>query len=498
MTDYIPTPGIPQQPDDPQQQPTQQQPMQQQPTQQQPAVEPEPAPYIPPRRESAYAPTASIPPVTGPAVAPQSAYAGEPRPGVAPVPVQTAPAPRSSKTPIIVAVIIGAAIIVAAIIFAGLFIVAGSDKTISSGGVQLGNQNTSSIEASSNEALSVAVAEKVLPSVVSIDVAGATATNPMTGQTYEDSSSGSGVIIRKDGYILTNYHVIEGGQTIKVTVGTKTYTAKVVGTDSSTDLAVLKIEGTNFDVIDLGTSKDLKVGQYVMALGSPFGLSNSVTTGIISALGRSNTVESQTQVSAYVNLIQTDAAVNPGNSGGALVNSSGQLIGINTLISSTNGSSAGVGFAIPVDTAIDIAQQLISNGKASHPFLGVSTTSVNAQLAQSYSLPSESGAYVIYAADGSPAAKAGLARGDIIVSIGGKKIETSEEVFTSVREHKVGDKIKIEYYRGKSLKTVEVTLVADTSVKSSQSTQDTQQNTQQLPDSGTQQDDGTQGGLTFP
>lgn len=319
-----------------------------------------------------------------------------------------------------------------------------------------------------NTDLSVQVAKKVLPTVVSIQVTGATAVNPFTGQESSAASSGSGVIIRSDGYILTNNHVIEAGQSVQVTAGTETYDAKVVGSDPSTDLAVLKIEATSLPAIKIGSSSNLEVGSYVMAVGSPFGLEKSVSTGIISGLGRSNLLEGASSITAYINLIQTDAAINPGNSGGALVDAAGQLIGINTLISSTSGSSAGVGFAIPVDSAMDIANQLIDSGKASHPFLGVSTQSVNEASAKQYGLPVNAGAYVVYTSPDSPAEKAGLTRGDIIVKIGNQDIDTTEDVFTAVRSGKAGEKVTIEYYRSNEKKSVEVTLGSDANQQNSQ------------------------------
>lgn len=310
--------------------------------------------------------------------------------------------------------------------------------------------------------LSIKVAEKALPSVVGVSVETVgSGFDPNTGQPMERSSAGSGVIISKDGHILTNNHVIAGGTVLSVSVGPETYDATVVGADPTTDLAVLKIDATGLSAIEIGTSEDLKVGEYVMAVGSPFGLYNSVSTGIVSGLGRSGVIASQSGISPYINLIQTDAAVNPGNSGGALVNDKAQLIGVNTLITSTSGSSAGVGFAIPVDSAISIAQQIISTGKASHPFLGVSSQTVNKQIAGMYGLPISSGAYVVAVTPGSPAEAAGLQRGDIITKIAGAAIANTEDVFREVRTHKVGDTIKIDYQRGKEKLSTEAQLVSD-------------------------------------
>lgn len=388
----------------------------------------------------------------------------------------------------VVGAVIGALVVagIAGVLFFNIYAKNNDTRTVTqtSNTIQVGKSTKASTD------LSVNVAQAVLPSVVSITSKGSAQLDPFTGQSYSSSDSGSGVLIKSSGYILTNNHVVNGGTDIEVLVGNKTYKAKVIGTDSTTDLAVLKIEGTNFTPINIGTSSNLKVGQYVMALGSPFGLNNSVTTGIISALGRSNMVAQSSQVSTYVNLIQTDAAVNPGNSGGALVNEKGELIGINTLISSTSGSSAGVGFAIPVDTAVDIANQLITTGKATHPFLGVSTQSIDAQVAAAYKLPVSKGAYVVYVAESSPAKKAGLQRGDIITEVAGKSVSAAEDVYTTIREHKVGDSVSLTYYRGDKKQSATVTLISDAAFQSSstQSQPSVQQNSY-----GSTQSDSVQG-----
>jgi putative serine protease PepD len=196
-------------------------------------------------------------------------------------------------------------------------------------------------------------------------------------------------------------------------------------------------------------------------VGSPFGLSESVSVGIISALGRTEAIRTGDLLSAYANLIQTDAAINPGNSGGALVDADGRLIGINTFIMTTSGSSAGVGFAIPVDTALDIATQLIEGGTATHSFLGVSTQTIDAMSAAQFNLPVETGAYVVEVVSGSPADKGGIQSGDILVSIGDKVINTSEDVFAAVRAHRAGETVTVEYYREGELLKTEVTLASD-------------------------------------
>ena len=226
-------------------------------------------------------------------------------------------------------------------------------------------QKISIVPNAQNLDVATAVAKKVVPSVVSVTIQ-----QPVTdfsgNQSYRKVGTGSGVIIRADGYILTNNHVVEGAERVIVTVGLEDKVATVVGTDPSTDLAVLKIEGSGYPAVEAGSSKALQVGQFVMAVGSPFGLEKTVTSGIVSALQRSEQAQGQTanDITTYTNLIQTDAAINPGNSGGALVDGQGKLVGINSLIQSPSGGvgaaqSAGIGFAIPVDFAIDIANQLI-------------------------------------------------------------------------------------------------------------------------------------------
>lgn len=294
--------------------------------------------------------------------------------------------------------------------------------------------------------LSVRVARETLPSVVQV-VVQKESYNPYGRGPGISEGGGSGVVIDNNGHIITNAHVVSGGTSFKVNTGSKRLDAVLVGADPSSDIAVLKVEPEGLKPIKIGSTKNLQVGQYVMALGSPFGLENSVTTGIISGLGRSSSLYDGNQLSAYVNLIQMDAAINPGNSGGALVNSRAELIGINTLIRSTTQSSAGVGFAIPVDSAMNIAKQLIEKGTATHPFLGVATQTINSQVASMFSLDVDSGAYVVNVVQGSPAAAAGIKQDDIIFEISGMKIENTEDVFSAVRSHSVGDEITIRYYR---------------------------------------------------
>ncbi|WP_219469321.1 S1C family serine protease [Nonomuraea rhizosphaerae] len=302
------------------------------------------------------------------------------------------------------------------------------------------------------------VAAKVQPSVVMIQ-----------GQ----SGEGSGVVLSDDGLILTNNHVVvgagSGGQmTVKFNDG-KTAKASVVGTDPSTDLAVIKAEDVSgLTAASLGDSDQLKVGDSVLAVGSPLGLDGSVTMGIVSALNRTVTVggeqdqqqmppgwgRQQSQESGTTTLgdaIQTDAAINPGNSGGALVNAAGQVIGINSAIATNGGSSGniGVGFAIPVNTAKQVSDQLISTGKVTHAFLGVSVTDASGDVP---------GALVRQVTQDSPAAKAGLQEGDIITKIGNTAVDGGDTVVGQVRGFKVGQQVQITYMRDGKSSTVTVTL----------------------------------------
>jgi len=300
-----------------------------------------------------------------------------------------------------------------------------------------------------------AAAQKILPSVVNVAVS-ATASGPFGPST--GSGIGSGIIIRSDGYILTNNHVVEGATDITVRLGTQDFAARVVGTDPSSDLAVINVAKTGLPAATIGSSSALKVGETVVAVGSPFGLDKTVTSGIVSALHRSNLSDGTT---AYTNLIQTDAAINPGNSGGALVDLAGTVVGINTLIQSTSGASAGIGFAIPIDYAKGIADQLIAGKTVQHPFLGISGLTVDAAFAEQYKLPVKSGAIVQDIVAGSPASKAGLKVGDIIVSADGASVTSFEELLSAIRNSAIGKEIALEVVRdGKHVK-ITATLGSD-------------------------------------
>ncbi len=324
--------------------------------------------------------------------------------------------------------------------------------------------------------LAEVVSQKCLPSVVNIDVYTRSQSSSYYGYMYGQSNSteltesslGSGIILSADGYILTNYHVIEDADQLKVNAAGDEYVARVVGTDASSDLAVIKIDASGLTPVEIGSSSDLVVGEWVMAVGSPFGLEQSVSTGIVSATSRTtsalNTSDSSSSSSSsavYTNMIQTDAAINPGNSGGALVDKDGKLIGVNTLIASSSGSSSGVGFAIPVDYAMNIAQQIIDGKTPSHAALGVSGTTVTSQIAKRYNLSTESGAYITSVTTGSAAANAGLKEGDIVTKVDSSDITSSTDLVLAVRSHSVGDTVQVTYNRDGNESTVSVTLGSD-------------------------------------
>ncbi len=285
------------------------------------------------------------------------------------------------------------------------------------------------------------VAALVLPSVVSVEVRG-----------RSGSGSGSGVVLDEAGHILTNNHVVEPGVVGAVSVvfdDGRRADAEIVGRDPVTDLAVLRVADTeDLQPIELGRSADVRVGDPVMAVGSPLGLSGTVTTGIISALDR--TVRT-TPEAPLLGALQTDAAINPGNSGGALVDAQGRLIGINTAISSTTGGSIGLGFAIPVDQARSIADELIRTGQATHPSLGVAATSVSNDDAR--------GSLLQQVPADSAAGRAGLRVGDVVTAVDGEAVATVDELVLALREHGVDEKVAITYVREGRTASVPVTLV---------------------------------------
>lgn len=365
---------------------------------------------------------------------------------------------KTKKAPVFLAsfggLVVGAVLVIA-LVMSGAFKITDSDVQAT------GSTSTQNIEIDAEDTtLAEVVAAKAQPSVVSISTT-----------TSEGSGVGSGVVLDTDGNVLTNCHVIEGATELVVSMGGESYEAELVGEDSSSDLAVIRlkdVDSSKLTPIEIGDSDDLSVGEWVMAIGSPFGNEQSVSTGIVSALYRSTALPSTSGTSIYANMIQTDAAINPGNSGGALVNDNGELIGINSIIESYSGSSSGVGFAIPVNYAINIASQIIDGKTPVHPYLGVSLTSVNALSARANNLGATEGALVVAVSDGGPAADAGIQENDIITKIDGEQVTSADGLIIALREHEVGDKVTLTVVRDSKEQEVEVTLGSDEALQTDQ------------------------------
>ncbi|MBC7324012.1 MAG: trypsin-like peptidase domain-containing protein [Moorella sp. (in: Bacteria)] len=267
----------------------------------------------------------------------------------------------------------------------------------------------------------------------------------------EESGLGSGLIISQDGYVLTNEHVINGATKITVTIQgfEDPLPAQVVGADYDLDLAVLKVDaGRSLPALKLGDSDKIRVGNWVIAIGNPFGLDHTVTVGVISAKGRPVQVENR----SYKNLLQTDASINPGNSGGPLLNLAGEVVGINTAVA----QAQGIGFAIPANTVKEVLDELIAKGKVVRPWLGVQLHPLNKDLADYLGLQSTEGALVVGVVAGSPAQRAGLQQGDVIVQWDGKKVSTVDELIELIRQSKIGQKVVAVLNRGGKLHSVSI------------------------------------------
>jgi serine protease Do len=319
------------------------------------------------------------------------------------------------------------------------------------------------------------VNKKVAPAVVYIDTVRTVKTSPLVPdifreffgpdffdsgeREYQQQGTGSGFIIRSDGYIVTNNHVIDGADKVTVNLkGGKKYKAKIIGTDKKYDLAILKIEAKGLPYLELGKSDDLEIGQWVVAIGNPFGLHETVTVGIISALNRS--LSSDQTDGGY--LIQTDAAINPGNSGGPLVDLNGKVIGINEAILS---NAQNIGFAIPIKLLNDNLDELISKGRIAHateskPWLGIYMQDVNEDMTAYFNLPFKNGIYVGRIVKDSPAAKAGLQSGDIITQVNRKEIKSGEELALLIQKMNIGDKLSLLAWRDNQFKKFDVILEA--------------------------------------
>ncbi|RLD13471.1 MAG: serine protease [Caldiserica bacterium] len=294
------------------------------------------------------------------------------------------------------------------------------------------------------------VAQKASPAVVRIS------TKQLVSDfffTYEAPALGSGFIISRDGDIVTNYHVVENAKDITVTLSDgREFTGFVVGTDPSSDVALLKIKAKDLPYLTFADSSKLKVGQMVVAIGNPYGLDHTVTSGVVSALERTLSFEDGRTL---VGVIQTDAAINPGNSGGPLLNMAGEVIGMNTAIKS---GAQGIGFAVSSNTVVKVVSDLNKYGKVVWPFLGIGGVSINEDIAKREKLPVSKGVLVLKVYPNTAAAEAGLKEFDIITKFDGKEVTTVQELTKYIREHKVGDTVKIEIIREKKHITLDVTL----------------------------------------
>jgi serine protease Do/serine protease DegQ len=303
------------------------------------------------------------------------------------------------------------------------------------------------------------VLEEITPAVVNIAVTSRTPieANPLFNDPYfrrffdlppqqqrQRLSAGSGVIVDAgNGYVMTNHHVVDGANEIAVTLrDRRRFTAKLVGSDKATDIAVLKIEASDLTALPLGDPDTLRVGDSVVAIGNPFGLGQTVTSGIVSALGRSGI-----NVEGYEDFIQTDASINPGNSGGALVTTDGRLIGINTAIIAPAGGNVGIGFAVPIDMASAVMHQLVENGEVRRGRIGVAIQDLTPDLAEALGVDEAYGAVVASVEEGSPAARAGLQAGDIIVAVDGREISGSADLRNRIGLTPVGSEVEITWLR---------------------------------------------------
>lgn len=387
----------------------------------------------------------------------------EPTWSEAPAPVSTpapSPAPTPPRQPSIGAFI--AIAVVIALFFGGAAGVGGAflgDRMFQTTG-----RTVTVVKGDTPEAVAAAAAA-ALPSVVNIDITGDASRDesllPTSHPNVPISGTGSGVTFREGDngstYILTNDHVVADAKTIVVTdpAGDR-HDATLVGTDAETDIAVIKVNA-KIPVIQTADSEKLVVGQMVVAIGSPFGLQHSVTAGVVSAIHRSlPDASGSSAIYPLVDVIQTDAAINPGNSGGALVDRTGALVGIPSAIYSSSGANDGVGFAIPVNAALRVADALITSGKVEHPFLGISGQTVTPDFAKAEKLPVTQGAYVVETTKGTQAEKAGLRKADVIVRLNTTTIRSMDDLILAVRRQTVGDTVTLGLYRAGKLIELEM------------------------------------------
>ena len=385
-------------------------------------------------------------------------------PAPAPVPVSPAVPRRRAGTGSIVAAAMLSAVLASGGTVVALGVAGALDRiapaSVVGSGTNVGAVKPVTIDESS---ATIAVAAKVSPAVVRITVTG----NSNAGDlgVIPDTGVGSGVIYDSRGWILTNKHVVEGGSQFDVELNDgRVLSGSVYGIDTLTDLAIVKVDGTDLPSAALGSSDALKVGQLVVAIGSPLGTySNSVTSGIVSATGRTITTDGSDR--PLSNLIQTDAAINPGNSGGPLLDADGNVIGINTAIAS---GSNGIGFAIPIDIARPIMEQAVAGQELARPYLGISFVTISRQYATEHNLPVNVGAYVGAADDdtgttegvksGTPAAEAGIQDGDIITKIGDRVLDDEHPLDATLSQYSPGDVVQVTVLRGGQTITLSVTL----------------------------------------
>jgi serine protease Do len=317
-----------------------------------------------------------------------------------------------------------------------------------------GNQNSGTTIVTTEEQAIENAVKTASPAVVQINIT-AVSQNPFGFSSGTSEGLGSGFIVTSDGYVLTNNHVVEGATTITVVLKDgREFRGQVVGTDTTSDVAVVKINGTNLPTVELGDSSALTVGQRVIAIGNPYGLSQTVTTGVISALER-NVQASSTET--LVGVVQTDAAINPGNSGGPLVDLSGRVVGMNTMIYQ---NAQGLGFSVSVNTVKKVYEAIIKNGKVTWPALGIQGATVTSTIAQQYSLKVTQGVYIVQVTSGSGAEAAGLEKGDVITEIDGTSMTTIDAVLSYIRSKNVGDTTQVVVNRNGTTKTFSVTLKA--------------------------------------
>lgn len=347
-------------------------------------------------------------------------------------------------------------------------------RAVSSTGTSTPSSQTINLSTASDDTtVAQAVAAKCLPSVVSVNVT-----------TADGSGIGSGVVLDTDGNIITNWHVAGDATAITVNIEGNNYDATLVGGDESSDIAVIhaELKGAIVTPMEIGDSSQLVVGDWVMTLGSPLGLDQSASSGIVSALYRNTLMEGTSGSNTlYTNLIQVDAAINGGNSGGALVNAEGKLVGINTLYVNASGveSFSGIGFAIPGNYAVDIANKVIAGEQVTHAYIGLSCSTVNAQNAQANHLSVDQGAYVAEVSEDGPGGAAGIQVGDILTKIGDHEVTSADDYILAIRSYSVGDEVDVTFVRNGQEQTVKVTLGSDEALQQQQAEQKQQQEEQE-------------------